>query len=150
MVLFYRFKKEKLEDGTFVSRPRILITLHGENCAIETPALIDSGCDITVIPENLARTIGLNLSGKKEKLYAFRESSDAIQSKVNITFVGKANRQNVTVATPVLVVLSRGDENEEGIVLGVQGVFDAFEITFRKAENQITLKPIKNKLFSLF
>ena len=149
MTLTYRFKKEKLEDGTFVSRPRILITLRGENCAVEVPALIDSGCDITVIPENLARVIGLNLQGKKEKLYAFRESSEAIQSKVSITFMGKAHRQNVSITIPVLVVLTKGDD-EEGVVLGVQGVFDAFEITFRKVENEITMKPAKGKLFSLF
>lgn len=149
MTLIYRFKKEKLEDGTFVSRPRILITLRGENCAIEVPALIDSGCDITVIPENIARVVGLNLNGKKEKLYAFRESSEAIRSKVKITFVGKAHRQNVTIAVPVLVVLSKGDD-EEGMVLGVQGVFDAFEINFRKAGNQIMMKAVKEGLFSLF
>ena len=150
MALTYRFKQEKLEDGTFVSRPRILITLRGENCNIEVPALIDSGCDITVIPENLAKVIGLNLSGKKEKLYAFRESSEAIQSKVSLTFVGKAHRQNVSITIPVLVVLSKGNEEEEGVVLGVQGVFDAFEIIFRKVENEIILKQMKGKFFWLF
>ncbi len=81
MTLVYRFKKERLEDGTLVSRPRILITVQGENMSIEVPALIDSGCDITVVPENLAKVIGLPLAGKREKLYAFRESSAAIQSQ---------------------------------------------------------------------
>ena len=122
---------------------------HPVSCAVEVPALIDSGCDITVIPENLARVIGLNLQGKKEKLYAFRESSEAIQSKVSMTFMGKAHRQNVSITIPVLVVLTKGDD-EEGVVLGVQGVFDAFEITFRKVENEIKMKPAKGKLFSLF
>ncbi len=150
MVLVYRFKKERLEDGAFVSRPRILITVQGKNMSVEVPALIDSGGDITVIPENLAKVIGLRLEGKKEQLYAFRESNEAIQSKATVTFIGKAYRQNVTITIPVLVVLSEEDENEEGIVLGVQGVFDAFEITFKKTENQITMKPTKDKLFSWF
>lgn len=150
MTLTYHFKKERLEDGKFVSRPRILVTLRGEKGAIEVPALIDSGCDITVIPENIAAIIGLNLNGKKEKLYAFREFSEAIHSRVSITFVGKAHRQNVTLTIPVLVVLSKGNDDEEGVVLGVQSVFDAFEINFRKVENVILLKPAKGKLFSLF
>ncbi len=70
--------------------------------------------------------------------------------KATVTFMGKAHRQNVTLTIPVLVVLSREDENEEGIVLGVQGVFDAFEITFKKAENHIFMKQIKGKFFPWF
>jgi len=138
MVLTYRFKKEKLDDGSYVSRPRILVDLQG----IEVTALIDSGCDVTVIPENLAKEIGLNLNGKRDKLYAFREATEVICTNANIKFLGRAERQNVLINIPVLITPA-DDVDTEGIVLGIRGVFDNFEINFKKARNQIIMKEIK-------
>ena len=143
MGLLYKFKKEKLEDGTLVSRPRIPVILHGENTAVEVAALIDSGCDITVIPEDLARAVGLNLKGPESTLYAFRESNKVINSKASITFIGKQVRQNVKVQVPVLIVKSKdGYSDEEGIVLGVEGIFDKFNINFKKSKNQILFNSV--------
>jgi len=114
MTLTYRFKKEKLESGSYVSRPRILVELGGKESTITIPALIDSGCDITVIPEGIARAIGLNIKGKKDKLYAYRESNEVVQSKATITFLGKEYRQSVKLNNvPVLIALSKEKEKEE-------------------------------------
>ncbi len=138
MALLYKFKKEKLENGIVVLRPRILVALKGEVTSIEVPALIDSGCDTTVIPEGIAKAIGLKIEGKKEKLYAYREATDVVESKATITFIGKANRESVTTTIPVLVALSKNDEFDEiDITLGISGIFDVFDITFRKTENKI-------------
>lgn len=144
MTLFYKFKKEELENGGFVSRPRILVTLHGKDSSIEVTALIDSGCDITVVPESLARALGLDMKGKKDNLFAFRESSKVTCSKVNITFLGKLKRQYVTLKNvPILITESKdGEEDEEGIVLGVQAIFDNFDIHFKKARNEIIMKKV--------
>lgn len=142
MGLTYKFKKEQLEDGSFVSRPKILVILHGET-PIEVVALIDSGCDITVIPEDLAKAVGLNLKGPESSLYAFRESSKVINSKASITFMGKEKRQNVKVQIPILIVESKeGFSEDAGIVLGVEGIFDKFNIYFKKAKNQIILSQV--------
>jgi len=150
MTLVYKFKKEKLTDGTLVSRPRILVVLNGKASSIEVPALIDSGADITVIPESIAMAIGISMSGEKSKLYAYRESNDVVSSSVNITFLGKAGRQSVNLKIPVLVSLSRkGCEDEEDIVLGIGGIFDAFDITFKKSQNRIILKKT-NSILSMF
>lgn len=54
VALFYKFKKEKLDSGNIVVRPRILVEFIGEKNSITVTALIDSGCDVTVIPEGLA------------------------------------------------------------------------------------------------
>lgn len=144
MTLVYRFKKEKLIDESYVVRPRILVALKGTDISIDVPALIDSGCDTTVIPESVARAVGLDMSGKKNKVYAYRESSDVIESSANITFLGKANRQSVRLRdVPVLIALSKkGYEDEEDITLGINGIFDKFDITFRKSENKIILKEV--------
>lgn len=142
MTLVYRFKKERLQNGAYVSRPRILVELSGSNGSIVIPALIDSGSDITIIPEGIAKAINLNMKGKKDKLYAYRESADVIQSTASITFLGKEYRQSVTLNnTTVLIALAKeGIKEEEDIVLGIEGIFDAFEIIFKKSENKIVFK----------
>jgi len=143
MGLTYKFKKEQLQDGTFVSRPRIPVILHGENVSVEVVALIDSGCDITVIPEDLAKAVGLNLKGSESTIYAFRESSKAINSKASLTFMGKEKRHNIKVQAPVLIIKSEeGFSDDAGIVLGVEGIFDKFNINFKKTKNQILLSPV--------
>jgi len=141
MSLVYRFKKERLESGVFVSRPRVLVVLNGNGCSIEVPALIDSGCDVTVIPAGIASALGIDTAGEKERLYAYRESTDVVQSDADITFVGKAVRESVRLRIPVLVALPKdGFSDEEDITLGIAGVFDTFDITFRKASDRIVLK----------
>jgi len=148
MVLTYKFKKERLRNGGYAVRPRILVELTGSESSIIVPALIDSGCDTTVIPEGIAKSIGLELKGKKDKLYAFREASDVKHVSANITFLGKEYRQSVTLTIPSLIVLSKeGSKEEEDITLGVQGVFDSFEILFKKQQNKIMFKPTKKNIF---
>lgn len=39
MTLIYKFKKERLENGLYVSRPRILVELTGTQSSIVIPAL---------------------------------------------------------------------------------------------------------------
>lgn len=145
MPLIYKFKKEKLESGGYVSRPKILVRLSGESFTMDVVALLDTGCDITVIPENLAKALGLKMTGKKEKLFGFRESSEAIKSSLNMSFLGKEDRQTEKLNNvPVLVVLqSKGDENED-MVLGIERIFDEFEITLKKHRNEIILKRVAN------
>ena len=147
MSLIYKFKKEKLDNGEYVYRPRILVILKGKEGSIEVPALVDSGCDTTVIPEGLAKAVGIPIKGKKTKLYAYREFSEVIISSTNITFVGKANRESVTLNIPILITLSKNDsEDEQDITLGVDGVFNYFDITFSKSKNRIILKRVGNML----
>ncbi|MBI5073139.1 hypothetical protein HZA99_04940 [Candidatus Woesearchaeota archaeon] len=143
MTLFYKFKKEKLDDGTMVIRPRILVAIRGESTTIEVPALIDTGCDTTVIPEGIARIIGISLEGKHETLYAYREATEVVESKASITFIGKANRESVTCTIPVLIAISKqGIIDECDITLGISGIFDVFDITFKKTENKIICQKV--------
>ncbi len=150
MALVYRFKKERLANGNYASRPRILVELGGTGSSAVIPALIDTGCDVTVVPEGMAKALGLEMKGAKDKLYGYRESTDAIRSFATITFLGKEHRQSVTLSNaPVLIALAKeGATEEEDITLGVEGVFDAFDITFKKVENKIIFKKSAAKTFS--
>lgn len=143
-MLIYKFKKERLYGGNIVSRPRILVSISGKTNSIEVPSLLDSGCDITVIPESLAMAIGLDMDGEKSKLFAYRESTDTIRSKMDITFVGRAGRESQTIKdVPILIALSKGDIGDEtDIVLGVEKIFDEFDILFRKTQNKIIMKRV--------
>ncbi len=147
MVLIYKFKKERLQSGVYATRPRILVELSGEKSSIIVPALIDTGCDITVIPEEIAKSIGLYMKGEKNKLYGYRESTDAVQSSAKIRFLGKEHRQSVTLPNiPILIAIKEeGVKEEEDITLGIDGIFDVFEITFKKAENRIIFKMVVSK-----
>jgi predicted aspartyl protease len=125
-------------------RPRILVVLSEKEGSIEVPALIDSGCDTTVIPESVAKAIGLSFKGKRDKIYAYHEYTDVVLSRANITFLGKQDRNSVDLqGIPVLIALtSKGSKDEEDITLGIEGIFDSFDITFRKAQNRIIFKKV--------
>ena len=149
MVLTYKFKKEKLDDGSDILRPKIFVELKGTNNSIQTIALIDSGSDVTVIPEIIARDIGLNFSGQKTKIYAYRESNDVIKSKTDISFLGRANRESVKLSNvPIFISLEKDGTEEDDIILGIDGVFDAFDITFKKTQNRIFFKPQRKSLYN--
>ncbi|MFC1769362.1 aspartyl protease family protein [Nanoarchaeota archaeon] len=150
MSLIYKFKKEKLLDGKYVTRPIILVTLNGKDISIEIPALIDTGCDISVIPEGIAKLLGLDMTGEKNKLYAYRESSEVIESRADISFIGKEMRQSITLKEVPLLIATEMDRYHEelDITLGIAGIFDSFDIAFRKNKNKIILKKVNNYLKS--
>lgn len=108
-------------------------------------ALIDSGCDVTVIPQAIAEAIGLDLGGRRSQLYAFREHTDVAQSVADVTLLAKQDRLAATIhRVPVLIALQHPDEPDETeIVLGVAKVFDQFDISFQKSRNRIEFKNAK-------
>ena len=98
---------------------------------------MDSGADTTVMSESVADSIGLNKTGQKGVLFAYKEGVEVVQSKCRITFKDKRARSNVTFTIPVLITL--GDQSND-VVLGMAGVFDYFNITFKKSKNKIIMK----------
>ena len=144
MVLIYRFKKEKV-GKSYVSRPKIPIRLSWKDENLNAIALIDSGADITIVPPEIAEMLKLEFS-EEDRIEAYRESVKARRSFVNITFIGKSLRQYVTLSkVPILVPISAKSEYE--VILGCNGIFDNFVITFNKSQNKIVLKPIQKESF---
>lgn len=137
MVLTYKFQKQELEDGSTILRPKVMVTLEGSKDKFPFIALLDTGCDITILSEPIAALIGLERTGRRVKFYAYNESCDAIESQCTITLQGRQQREAVRLQ--ILVLIALGDHSEE-VVLGLAGIFDAFNITFKRKENRITLK----------
>lgn len=142
MTLTYKFQKEKLANGNTVSRPKIIVGLKFLDKSLDIMALVDSGCDITVIPQSIAETLGLPLEGKRSKMFGYREEVGVIESFLNITFIGRVERESITLnRVPVLIALRQeGESDESEITLGVQRIFDEFKISFRKSKNRIEFK----------
>lgn len=140
MALAYRFKKIKLEDGNYVSRPEIPVQLsHGSN-SIDVAALIDSGCDTTIIPESIARYLDLNLSSEETKIQGYREKIGVIPSLANITFIGRKSRISTTLSNVPVLVVPETEDSDTGVILGVERIFDEFEIVFKKSAGRVILK----------
>ena len=142
MVLRYRFHKEKLKDGSIVFRPKVLVEISSGNIRLpfHIAALLDSGCDVTVIPEEFAQMLELKKLGETE-LVAYREKTDVWVSKVDIAFLSKVDRENVKINDiPVFITPKDEQEFSTEVVIGVRGIFDKFDIKFSLSKNRIELK----------
>ena len=65
MALSYRFKKFKLDDGTYTKRPIVDVILKNNDKYLEFGAILDSGSDITTIPKAAADSLELNIDDKE-------------------------------------------------------------------------------------
>jgi|SRR3989344_5676217 len=137
MTLFCKFKKEKLDDGSYTLRPKIRVRLFGENISTQIYALLDTGCDVSVIPKSLAESIGIDISGKKGELFGFLEKTDVVESYARIKIVGRSKKESNLIKIPVLIFDNEEDENA---VIGLNGIFDNFDINFKKASDRIVFK----------
>ena len=135
MVLTYRYKRI---DGRPISEetktPLIPITIKGD-IILETTAIPDSGADITAIPIGLAEAVGLDLSGKEEKCVGVGGWVKCKSSKMHIK-IGNEHEQ-YSFLIPVKVIL---DKYEFPILLGREGFFDKFIVSFDESEEKVLLK----------
>ena len=116
--------------------PVNLQTNHGkiQDCEM----LIDSGADISLIPFDTGRLLGLSRSD--EEILSFAQGVGGEVSyllrRICLTIDGHS------VST---MVAWCQDEEIEDMIVGRQDVFDAFHIEFRQSERRIIFKPIENK-----
>lgn len=143
MAISYKYKIQPMKKGAQIKTPSIPITLKGDNSTpIEVVALIDSGADISVIPQGLAEFLNLNLTGEKEKANGIGGEISVINSSVNVNI--KKNRENYTFKMPVQVIIG---PDEIPPLLGRRGFFDEFIITFDNKNKKVTLKKSTKKKF---
>ena len=72
-MLTFRFKKERLKDGSYSYRPIIPVTFSNGAKSINAFVLLDTGADITIVPWGFARLFQLGLEKENTKLKGFRE-----------------------------------------------------------------------------
>ena len=142
MVLSYKFKKQKIEDG-FIMRLIIPVTLEGK-IKIDTTALIDTGCDLTLVPESLAEAVGLKIGSEINEIYGYAEKVNVVDSRATLTFLSRNKRDEKTITIPVSVVKKqKGVQEETELILGINGMFDKFDIDFQKNKNKIIFKSVE-------
>lgn len=80
----YKLNKRSFEDNH--KTPSIPISIRGNNNTnFEFIALLDSGADFSVIPQDVAELLNLDLTKKKEKVRGIGGWLDSIEEKITIT-----------------------------------------------------------------
>ncbi len=136
MTISFKYKSVRRPDGTQVKTPSIPILLKGKE-SFETIALLDSGADISAMPKAIAEILGLDLKAKRSSAYGIGGKVESIETKVNITIEKGHERYNFRI--PIKIILGRYDFP---IILGREGFFDKFVISFNQTEEKISLKRI--------
>lgn len=124
----YKVNKRPFEDSN--KTPSIPVSLKGNgDVSFEFIALLDSGADLSVIPQDVAELLNLNLTGNKEKVRGIGGWLDSIESKIIIKI--SKGHESYSFSIPVKVIL--GSQEKIGdipVILGREGFFNKFKITF--------------------
>ena len=136
MTITFKYKTVKRPDGTNIKTPSIPILLNGFE-KFETIALVDSGADISVMPKAIAELIGLNISGEITSAYGIGGKVDSVETKANITI--EKGHEHYNFVMPIKVVLG---DYDFPVILGREGFFDKFVISFDQASEKVSLKRV--------
>jgi len=123
-----KFVSEQIQDGRYVRRPKIPVTLSGPRGVLRFLTLIDSGTDVTILPKAVADFIGLTEGPSSEFLGLGEQPVTCTTRHVDITIHGRRTQEKQHVHhRPVLVPTTAHDDEP---VLGCEGFFDRFDISF--------------------
>lgn len=140
MTFSFKYKPIKLKSGDIIYRPLIPISFEGKT-KIDILAILDSGSDITVIPEEMAEVLGIEYK-KDNIIYGIaREPVNAKEGKLHVRF-GKGN-EFYSFEIPVLIPIGK---IEIPIIIGRAGFFSQFKITFIESERRIEFKKSESSL----
>ena len=145
MSITFRYLHIRRKDGTLKEAPYIPVFLRNkDNKLIRLAGLLDSGADNTIVPEDLAKILGL----KEEK--NSEDETKGIGGKVRtaksrLHLRVKNERESYILEIPVLIL--KDDSSNVPLLLGRQGFFEHFDITFRQNEKKIVLKKANKKKY---
>lgn len=88
-----------------------------------------------------AGQLGLDITGPKIKCQGVTGNADAILSRATVTVREGPERHVITISIMVL----QTDETMD-LLLGQEGFFDNFKITFDKRDGKFSLKKIDNEV----
>ncbi|HLD04661.1 MAG TPA: retropepsin-like aspartic protease [Candidatus Nanoarchaeia archaeon] len=138
MTLTFHYKNVQRPDGSTVKTPSIPVILMGHE-KLETFALLDSGADISAIPLRIARILGLNLEGEKMTAYGIGGKVESVETTISLMVEKGHERYTFNVLVKVIL----GDYDFP-ILLGRDGFFDKFVISFDQQRERILLKRVNS------
>ena len=150
MSLAFRYKRVKRPNNIEVKSPSIPVTLSGAGGKYTFVALLDSGADVSAIPEEVAELLGVDLSGKKEDAAGIGGKVPAVQSKLFLE-IGKPH-ETYKFDLPVKVILNKGivlDYQEIPVLLGRAGFLISLSLSLTKKKKGLLLKGIQIISFSI-
>lgn len=132
LAMKFKFKKY----GTNIYRPVISIRLENKNQSYKHEVLIDSGSDLCLFNADMAELLEVDLAESEQKyLGTVAGSSPFYMHDVTIR-LGDASRK-------IKAGFIHGMPNSYGIV-GIQGFFDQFAISFDLEKDEIVLEQKNN------
>lgn len=143
MVFYLKYKPVILSSGAKIYRPLIPLTLEGE-VKLDVLTILDSGSDVTIIPEEIASVLGLRFTRDNEVTGIGGSSLKAKEASLRVTF-GKGH-ETYGFDIPVLVP----EKKDVPIIIGRAGFFEQFKITFFEAEGKLEFKKVHSGKRSFF
>jgi hypothetical protein len=120
----------------YKDEPMIPVRLHGKEIRLTELMVIDSGSTVSYIPRDTAEKLGISMESQPVPCKGMSGGFDAVESALTIAISKGSHLQKFEL--PVLVPT---DPKIEYFVLGREGFFSRFEITFKHGKKKITLKP---------
>jgi predicted aspartyl protease len=136
MAMLFKYRHIPRTDGTLHRAPCIPVyERDAQGRVLEILALVDSGADTTVVPKKLADALGLQL-GEESETGGIGGKVKA--RKATFPFMVRKGREWHTLTIPALVLMDEAVNIP--VLLGRNGFFEQFDITFRQAQEKIVLK----------
>lgn len=118
-------------DGRDVLRPIVHVVVHGVDIVV--PALVDSGCDHVLIAPYIARALGFP-TVLAEEGYVLGVGGDRQRVRPERVTLSLLHPQypDERISWPAEVLVVNEWKPSFGVLLGQQGFFDRFTVTFHR------------------
>jgi predicted aspartyl protease len=137
----FKYKSLPRKGGPPRKTPTIPVTLMGPDDSIDIVAILDSGADISVLPLEVGEQLGLDLTKNRSPCGGIGGEVDTAEDHVRIR--PAQGHENYTFDIPVKVVLD--SSSSIPVLLGREGFFEKFEITFDENREKISLKRVRRR-----
>lgn len=138
MTIVFKYKRiDRPEPFHSEHLPAIPLTLIGIKTKLDVIGLLDSGADFSFIPKDVAEVLGLELSAEPEDIGGISGNVKAVRTQMKVN-INKGN-ESYTVSVGVYVPTASMD-SDFPILIGRDGFFENFKITFIEADKKINLK----------
>jgi hypothetical protein len=107
--------------------PKIPVKLRYKNREISVTALIDSGADYTFIPEDIADILEITYKRGDERIITgIDKELKCIETRLTLIIEKDGEKHEV----PITAIIPKYSAKKVGVLLGRQGFFENFNITF--------------------